>query len=228
MRGRTDHPPPAPLPRQQHLRTPARDPRYRIRTDRGISCPMSATDIVIMRAGRAMSPIHVQIIEDGGAMRLRHIHFAGPGAMTALATEYLVAALGGGIAGLIAGTATIDRTRDPLIRGTHSYARSGMARTRHDLIRADTGLTGIAGGAFPSGWQAKEHDTYRSGHDVAARLADRAPRADDSRATPRPRGGVSAHPARVVSRRLTIFRSTAPASPFFGQPLRRPLLPAPR
>ncbi len=145
---------------------------------------MSETDIVIIGAGRAMGAmgaIHFQIIEEGGPMLVHHIagtparamSRAGPEAMTTLATEHFVAAFGGGITGLITGTATTNWTRDPLIRGAHSYARPGTARARRDLTGADTGLTGIAGEALSPGWQATAHGAHRSGRDVAARLADR-------------------------------------------------------
>jgi monoamine oxidase len=134
-----------------------------------------------VQAGSAAGAVNFQIIEDGGPMLIHHIAGtpareavrAGAAAMTDLALKHLVTVFGRDVTRLITGTATTGWTKDPLILGSYSHARPGMAQKRRDLIARDTGAIGFAGEAFSLQWEATAHGAYQSGRDVAARIAGR-------------------------------------------------------
>lgn len=131
-----------------------------------------------IQAGSPAVALNFQIIEDGGPMLIHHIAGtpareavrAGPAALTDLATHHLVTAFGADVTRLITGTATTNWTDDPLILGSYSHARPGMAAKRRDLITRDTGMIGFAGEAFSLHWEATAHGAYQSGRDVATRI----------------------------------------------------------
>jgi monoamine oxidase len=130
--------------------------------------------------GEGASPVEFQIASSGEPLMIAHmagelargLSAEGEAAMTDFALERLALAFGADVRREVVATAVTGWQANPFVRGGYSYARPGTAQKRHALIAADTGNVAFAGEAQSRRWQATAHGAYRSGRDVAARMAE--------------------------------------------------------
>ena len=130
-----------------------------------------------MGAGRFMP--WFQVVEGAAPLLIMHLAgtyardllAAGKAAMTNEALSALERAFGSAIRKRITGSAVTGWQTNPLTLGAYSYVSPGEAAARTRMIAAETGRVAFAGEAFSPCAQATAHGAYRSGREVAARLA---------------------------------------------------------